>query len=56
MGSRYVFGFGFWFFWLCWVLLVAHGLFSSCCMKGLLFVAVRGLLVVMASLVAENGL
>ena len=42
--------------------LVALGLhcctwaFSSCSERGLLFVAVRGLLIVVASLVAEHGL
>ena len=30
--------------------------FSSCGKRGLLFVAVRGLLIVVASLVAEHGL
>ena len=30
--------------------------FSSCCERGLLFVAVHGLLVAVASLVAEHGL
>ena len=30
--------------------------FSSCSERGLLFVAVRGLLIVVASLVAEHGL
>ena len=30
--------------------------FSSCCEQGLLFVAVRGLLIAVASLVAEHGL
>ena len=30
--------------------------FSSCCERGLLFVAVRGLLIVVASLVVEHGL
>ena len=32
------------------------GAFSSCSEQGLLFVAVRGLLIVVASLVAEHGL
>ena len=42
--------------------LVASGLrcwpraFSSCGKRGLLFVAVRGLLIAVASLVAEHGL
>ena len=30
--------------------------FSSCCERGLLFVVVRGLLIAVASLVAEHGL
>ena len=34
----------------------ARGLFSSCCERGLLFVVVHRLLVVVASLVAEHGL
>ena len=33
-----------------------RGLFSSCSERGLLFVAVRGLLIAVASLVAEHGL
>ena len=44
------------YFWLCWVFVAAHGLFSSCSEWGLLFLAVRGLLVVVASLVVEHGL
>ena len=32
------------------------GAFSSCGERGLLFVAVRGLLIVVASFVAEHGL
>ena len=45
-----------------YLFLVALGLrccmlaFSSCIKRGLLFVAVRGLLIVVASLVAEHGL
>ena len=38
------------------VLPAARGLFSSCRERGLLFVAVRGLLTAVASLVAEHGL
>ena len=38
------------YFWLCWVLVAARGLFSSCGKRGLLFVAVHGLLIVVASL------
>ena len=39
-----------------WVFVAARRLFSSCGEQGLLFVAVRGLLIVVASLVAEHGL
>ena len=39
-------------FWLHWVFVA----FSSCCERGLLFVAVRGLLIAVASLVMEHGL
>ena len=44
------------YFWLCWVFVAAHGLFSSCSERGLLFIAVRRLLIAVASLVAEHGL
>ena len=44
------------YFWLCWVFVAARGLFSSCGERGLLFVVVRGLLIAVASLVAEHGL
>ena len=43
------------FYWLRWVFVAARGL-SSCGERGLLFVAVRGLLIAVASLVAELGL
>ena len=43
------------YFWLCWVFVAARGAFSSCSERGLLF-AVRGLLIVVASLVVEHGL
>ena len=43
------------YFWLCWVFVAARA-FSSCSERGLLFIAVRGLLVAVASLVAEPGL
>ena len=39
-----------------WVFIAACGLFSSCGEQGLLFVAVRRLLIAVASLVAEHGL
>ena len=48
--------FFFFNFWLHWVFLAARGLFSSCCERGLLFVAVRGFLIAVASLVVEHGL
>ena len=44
------------YFWLHWVFDAAHGVFSSCGERGLLFVAVRGHLTAVASLVAEHGL
>ena len=46
----------YFYFWLRWVFVAACRLFSSCGEQGLLFFAVRGLLIVMASLVAEHGL
>ena len=39
-----------------WVLVAALGLFSSCGEQGLHFVAVRRLLIEVASLVVEHGL
>ena len=42
--------------WLRWVFFVAARAFSSCGERGLLFVAVCGLLTVVASLVVEHGL
>ena len=56
-----VFGF-FFFFKLIYLFLAVLGLhccsqtFSSCDERGLLFVVVRGLLIAVASLVAEHGL
>ena len=44
------------YLWLHWVFVAARGLFSSCGERGLLFVAVCGLLIAVASLVAEHGL
>ena len=41
------------YFWLRWIFLAVQG---SCGERGLLFVAVRRLLIAMASLVAEHGL
>ena len=43
-------------FWLHWVFVAVHGLFSSCGERGLLFIAVHGLLIPVASLVVEHGL
>ena len=43
------------YFWLCWVF-VAVWAFSSCSERGLLFIVVRGLLIAVASLVAEHRL
>ena len=43
------------YFWLHWVFVVAWA-FSSCGEQRLLFVMVRGLLIAVASLVAEHGL
>ena len=44
------------YFWLHWVFVAAHGLFSSCRERGLLFVVVHRLLIAVASLVEEHGL
>ena len=44
------------YFWLRRVFVAVRGLFSGCGEPGLLFVAVRGLLIAVASLVAEHGL
>ena len=43
-------------FWLRWVFIAVHGLSLTAVKWGLLFIAVRGLLIAMASLVAEHGL
>ena len=43
------------YFWLLWFFVVVQA-FSSCGEQGLLFVAVRSLLIVVASLVVEHGL
>ena len=42
--------------WLCWVFVAVRGLFSSCGNRGLLFVAVCGLLLAVASFVLEHRL
>ena len=44
------------YLWLHWVFTAARGLVSSCGERGLLFVAVRGLLIVVASLAVEHRL
>ena len=46
----------FWCFWIHWVLVAAHGAFSSCGEQGLLFVGVNRLLIEVASLAAEHRL
>ena len=51
----FFFNFYLFYFWLCWIFVAARGLFSGCGERGLLFVAVRGLLIVVASVV-EHGL
>ena len=43
-------------FWLRWVSIAAQGLLSRCRERGLLFVVVHGLLIVVASLVVEHRL
>ena len=43
-------------FWLRWVFVAARGLFSGCRERGLLFLAVRGLHIAVASLFEEHGL
>ena len=43
------------YFWLCWVFVAVHGLSLVVVSGGLLFVEVRGLLISVASLVAEHG-
>ena len=52
----YKFIYLFIYLWLCWVFVAAHGLFSSRGEPGLLFVTVHGLLIAVASLVAEHRL
>ena len=44
------------YLWLHWVFVAAHGLTLVAESGGLLFIAVRGLLIAVASLVAERGL
>ena len=55
--SLYIFFFlFFFFFWAVLGLRWCAWAFSSCCERGLLFVAVRRLLIVVAFLVVEHGL
>ena len=44
------------YFWLCWVFIFCARAFSSCGERGLLFIAVRGPLTIVASLVVERRL
>ena len=48
----------YWFiyFWMCWVLVAAHGLFLVVVSRGQPLVVVCGFLIVVSSLVAEKGL
>ena len=43
------------YFWLCWIFTAVRA-FSSCGEQRLLFIAVHGLLIVVASLVVEDRL
>ena len=43
-------------FWLRWIFIAVCGLFSSCSEQGLLFVAVRGLLIAVAFLAKQRAL
>ena len=50
------------YFWLHWVFIAVRGLFffffffvSSCGERGILFIAVHGLLIAVASLIVEHG-
>ena len=58
MKNRYSYFFNlfilFIYFWLRWVFVAVRGLFSSCGKRGLLFVAVHGLLIAVASLVEHR--
>ena len=50
----YLFIYLFIYLWLHWIFVAARGLFSSCGERGLLFIAVHGLLIAVASLVAQR--
>ena len=54
MAHFFLFFFFKFIFWLRWVVVAAR-VFSSCGEWGVLFVAVRGLLIAVASLVVEHG-
>ena len=53
--NKFIYLFVCFYFWLRWVFFAAWS-FSSCGERGLLFVAVHGLLIAVASLVVEHGL
>ena len=61
-GTSFLINFIYLFIYFTYLFLAALGLrccsraFSSCCEWGLLFIAVRELLIAVASLVAEHGL
>ena len=44
------------YLWLCWVFVAACGLSLVAASRGYSFVAVRGLLIAVASLIVEHGL
>ena len=48
--------FSFFFFWLCWILLLHAGFLQLYQVRDYFLFVVHGLLIVMASLVAEHGL
>ena len=52
----YIYLFIYLFIFGCAGFLLLKGLFSSCSEQGLLFIAVHGLLIAVASLVTEHGL
>ena len=53
--ALYLFFFNLLYFWLCWVFVAVHGLSLVAASRGY-FVAVRGLLIAVASFVAGHGL
>ena len=52
----YLYIYLFIYFWLCWIFIVAHGLSLVVMSGGCSLVALHGLLIVVASLVAEHRL